>query len=292
MVQSLQTLFGQSIDFAGTFWPGSLSLEDCLKKFDTHQAGAESWLVNRLVVAVRDLPELAQRVESRRTVLPIAVVTPPATDDATWQDGLETAARNMNEVASRNLEIESLEVSLPATGDLATLLRDLRGFQDADVFVEIPPERDLIETLAALADTEWLRAKLRTGGPEAHHLPDPERVSEFILSVIDLEMEAKLTAGLHHALPARNSDGTLARFGFLTTFAGAAIARSHDLSRREFAQLLTNTDPGAWSFEAKSITYLGQKVDILDLQEARESLLSFGSCSIDEPFSDLQRLSP
>lgn len=289
MTDSVRMLMDGAIDYAGTFWPTSLPLEDVTANFRRYQSGPERPFVGRLVISLRDLPKLPKLVGPAAANWSVSVAAGQPASESAWQDTLELAAKEMTRVSEEaEFELGALEIALPPDGELSTLLRDLRGFQDAEVFVEVPPSRDLHETLAAITDSEWLAAKLRTGGPSPDHVPTADHLSEFILGCFDLELDFKLSAGLHHMMPKLRGDGSVERFGFFTTLAGAAIARVHDLSRKEFAALLSNPDPGAWNTDAKGISYLGAAVSLTEIDDTRIGFRGFGSCSIEDPLSELK----
>lgn len=285
MRTSLERLLAEAIDYAGQFPPAQLSLEESLTNYGRLKRGPEHWIVGRFVCAADKLATLADTLPPGGAEFEVAVVASATPKDrASWENTLEKDVAALNdflESAPEYADVATYEIRLPEVVGIADYIRDLNGLRDVDVYVEIPPQEDVSEALAALAETQWLQAKLRTGGV---HVPTAWEVAGFVMECVDLDVPCKLTAGLHQPLP---HDG---EHGFLNVFAGAAVARANDLSRREFERILTDSDPSAWAFEDDGLAWRGQEVSLDDIEETRGVLRAFGSCSVDEPLEALKSL--
>lgn len=286
MRTSLERLLAEAIDYAGQFPPAQLGLPEALANYGRYKRGPEQWIVGRFVCGADRLATLADALPPGGAEFEVAVIASGApTDRASWEATLERDVAALNdflEEAPEYADIATYEIRLPqgATG-LPDYIRDLNGLRDVDVYVEVPPGHDVSETLAALAETQWLQAKLRTGGA---HVPDAVAVAAFVLGCVDLDVSCKLTAGLHQPLP---HDG---EHGFLNVFGGAAVARANDLSPREYERILRDTDPSAWNFEDDGLAWRGHEASLEDIEETRAVLRGFGSCAVDEPLEALKSL--
>lgn len=285
MRTSLERLLGEAIDYAGQFPPAQLSLEESLANYGRFRRGPEAWIVGRFVCAADRLGTLADALPPGGADFEVAVVASAAPKDrATWEETLERDVAALNdflESAPEYADVATYEIRLPGVAGIADYIRDLNGLRDVEVYVEVSPQEDVSEALAALAETQWLQAKLRTGGA---NVPSAWDVAGFVMGCVDLDVSCKLTAGLHQPLP---HDG---QQGFLNVFGGAAVARANDLSRREYERILNDTDPSAWSLQDDGLAWRGQEASLDDVEETRAVLRAFGSCSVEEPLEALKSL--
>jgi hypothetical protein len=146
-------------------------------------------------------------------------------------------------------------------------------------YIEVPrgPGRDAV--LDRLAGTRY-RAKFRTGGlvPAAH--PSEAELAAAIAAAVSRDVPFKCTAGLHHAV--RHTDGSLEQHGFLNVLLATAAARD-GADAPDLAALLAERDPAA---VAALVLAMGEAGVI----RARERFVSFGTCSIEDPVTDLVKL--
>jgi hypothetical protein len=283
MVGSLAHLLGESIDYAGTFPPASLGLGESFERFERYISGPDDWIVSRFSCASSDLGELS-RLASRvdpTLFIPVAVVGGAPADRAEWEAKLGQDAIAMNrfdEGTPDHVEIASYEIRIPEEVAIESYLKDLRGFSEVDVFVEIPLSDNLERTLAVLAETEWAYAKARIGSDTP---PDPALVSRFISECLALELPFKLTAGMHAPISANGA------YGFINVLGGTALSVSEDLSRRELETILRDDDRVQWHFDDDSIRFKGWEAGVDSILSSRDSLLCFGSCSVEQPLAGL-----
>jgi hypothetical protein len=294
MRTSLERLLSEAIDYAGQFPPAKLGLADSLAHYLGFGRGAEAWLTGRFVCAADRLAALAEALPQAAAEFEVAVVASAAPSDReSWEATLERDSVLMNaflDAAPAYADVATYEIRLPDVAGIAGYINDLHGFREVDVYAEIPPAGDVEEALAAIAETQWLQAKLRTGGADASAFPDAWALAGFVLGCLDLDVPCKLTAGLHHPLPTYDAATKATQHGFLNVFGGAAIARANDLSRREYERILIDTDPKAWTFEDDGLYWRGQEASLEDVDETRAVLRAFGSCSIHEPLEGLKSL--
>jgi hypothetical protein len=117
-----------------------------------------------------------------------------------------------------------------------------------------------------------LRAKLRCGGAT---VPTAADVAAFIARCRELELPFKATQGLHHAV------NTGSEHGFLNLLAAAGLPEHLSLE-----PVIADSDPAAFAFEG-GLSWRGRAVDVA---QARALMTAFGSCSLEEPISELEAL--
>jgi hypothetical protein len=135
-----------------------------------------------------------------------------------------------------------------------------------------------------------LRAKIRTGGLVADAFPPAADIARFMRACKAAGIAFKATAGLHHPLRCvkpltyEPNAPTGKMHGFVNVFLAAAM-----LDHAE--AILAEEDPGAFSFDDDGVSWRSQRVSTDALATMRrEFATSFGSCSFEEPMSDLQEL--
>jgi hypothetical protein len=134
-----------------------------------------------------------------------------------------------------------------------------------------------------------LRAKIRTGGLTEDVFPSPEAVANFIRACKEAGVPFKATAGLHHPLRCvkpltyepNAAVGTM--HGFVNVFLAAAMTDDAEAILRE-------TDAKAFEFDDEGATWRNRRVSVDELKAMRQFATSFGSCSFEEPISDLKEL--
>lgn len=292
---STERLLAGSIDYAGIFPPARLDLGVALDHYLAYLKGPERAVVGRFVCSTARLGELATLVNARQVPdsLEIAAVGGGGTDRAGWEAALEHDAKAMNdflEATGESCDIGVFEVRIPSNKEIEACIRDLNGFNEVDVYAELPWDRGQIDAIAKIAETEWLGAKGRTGGLEASAFPDAYALAGFIRGCVSLEVPFKLTAGLHHALPQRDKAIGADMHGFLNVLAGTAITLSEDLSQRELEQLLLDSESSRWEFTDRGVSWRGREASLDDIEEARSLFVAFGSCSVEEPMEELAAL--
>ena len=278
-------LFTRFLDDAAVFPPGSVPLGLAVPAHLAHLESAQGPLVGPFVVAASALPSLGPLVQEQPPGSFAVSVTVPG--PGAVRAALETAA------LVPALDVRAVEVGVPAgvvgaddvvpaldlalRGDLARTAEDSR----VTAFVELPRDERRAVLIHQLAGTAYL-AKLRTGGVRADLYPDAAELAAAIVALVRAGLPFKATAGLHHAV--RNTDATTGfdQHGFLNVLVAVAAALD-GADVTEVSVLLAGRDRaglaaslGAWP--------VGQA------EQVRWLFRSIGTCSIDEPVSDLAAL--
>ena len=182
------------------------------------------------------------------------------------------------------VELCSIEVAVPEAmrpaGFLDALGVALDDAPELDVYVEIP--RGPRQTAFVEAVAGRYRAKFRTGGVRAELYPDEAEVAGALAAAIAAGLSFKATAGLHHAIRNTDPETGFEQHGFLNLLA-ATDALASGVSEREARALLAERD-------GQAVASWVRGLDEPRAQRARESFLSFGTCSITDPLSELTGL--
>lgn len=163
-------------------------------------------------------------------------------------------------------------------------------------YFEIPVNENLADLVVTLAINRQ-RAKIRTGGTTREAFPTSETIIRFIRTCLAANVAFKATAGLHHPIRCQKpltyeQDAPVGMmYGFLNVFLAAAFARQgfkpvllNEILEDEWEESFAFEDGGVlWRQEhfitTSQIKYLREK-----------GAISFGSCSFEEPITDLQEI--
>lgn len=169
-------------------------------------------------------------------------------------------------------QVETLEVKLPHKLSLPTYCEAPIG-QIADAYI-----------------------KVRAGGLTPDAIPSADAIADFLCEAAARRLPFKATAGLHHPLRSvrpltYEQDSSQAMMhGFLNFFLAAAFAW-HGTKEGVILEILNETEPGAFVFGERNVQWCGHKLSTQQIAQARRDFAhSFGSCSFEEPVTDLRRL--
>ncbi|MBA9005035.1 MULTISPECIES: hypothetical protein [Thermomonospora] len=266
-----ESWFAGLLDDAAVFPPGSLPLPEAVRAHVRHRAAPYAGLVGPLV-----LPAAALAEPAGLPALDVVITLPEGPGHL-----LPALAR----AAALPVRVRAVEVAVPAgmtPGRLFTELeRACKAAGDLPVFVEIPRDARRHALIAACQGPRF-RAKFRTGGLTAEMHPGEAELAETIFAAVRAGVPFKATAGLHHAVRNTDPDTGFEQHGFLNLLA-AVDAALDGADERALAAVLAERDGAAL---ADRITAAGPE----RARRARSRFLSFGTCSIAEPVSELADL--
>ena len=289
------TLLSGLVDYAGLFPPARLDLTTALRTYDQHLRSRDAGMLGRFVLPAGRREEVEPWLHG------------PWGRDRPLRLSLLATADDLPRIAGHvarcpGLRIEALELRPPAEtpvaawlGDLLAQLRreDLTGLE---AYVELPDGRD-DETLTALGRRQGrhplarLGAKLRCGGVTPELIPALRRVASVIATSRDLVVPLKFTAGLHHPIRGMDHVDGVPMHGFLNVYGAGLLAHARKLSATYLEEVLADTDPRSFRLDDAGFTWRGTLVSTAQIAAAREQLLGgYGSCSFDEPVTDLRAL--
>jgi hypothetical protein len=171
----------------------------------------------------------------------------------------------------------------------------------------LPPEVETLETKlpgrlsrptyceAPLAEISGAWAKVRTGGLTADAIPPAAGLAQYLEEAAGRRLAFKATAGLHHPIRSQHrltyaADSPSAEMhGFLNVFLAACFAW-HGMGIPDLIGLLEETDPKQFTFSEEA-SWAGRSLSVEQIESARREFAhSFGSCSFEEPVSELRDL--
>jgi hypothetical protein len=264
------------VDDAAIFPPGNAPLDQAVTAYRSRSPEEGRELVGTFVLRDTDLPQV------RGLAAPLSVVVTGGAGQIAGPAAL---------CAKLGLDLAGLEIAMRDPDDLAgnvrrvvTALDATRADgvlgEDVPTYVELPHVGSTRSWLAAADEVAVaeLRLKFRTGGLEADAFPSAHALASWIDAALDRETPFKCTAGLHNAVRHSGQDG-FEHHGFLNVLVATRLAFDGS-GVDEVADVLERRDGPALAEEARS----------LDLAGARRWFTSFGSCSVDEPLTDLRSL--
>ncbi|MFM1729821.1 hypothetical protein ABI214_15520 [Prescottella soli] len=261
-------------DDAALFPPGNAPMDAAVPAHLAHERSDHASLVGPFVFPAPRLGELPAIVAEQDGELELSLTVPAGT--AAVPAALEQLR------AIDGVKLVAMEIGVPEgqTPDelFATLDEIAPAAPDVDIFVEVPRDDRRPEILARLAGTAYA-AKFRTGGIVAAAYPDEAELAAAIHTVVGAGVRFKATAGLHHAVRNTDPDTGFEQHGFLNVMLAAHRA-ADGASLDEIASTLADRDGKRLAGELDALS--AEAVDAL-----RASFLSFGTCSISDPLTEL-----
>ncbi len=317
MVPSIEAMLAGLIDYAGLFPPAQLPLAEALANYARYRRGPRAWMLGRFVIPAARLAELPPPDDDLFEHEPhwmFAALGRAGGGPADFLDHLRQDLEAVEAFRDRHEgrpEVGVLELKLPAEIDdresLRGLLVSAKGVIYETqrpslwaVFYEATTPASTATVVAALADdntlgghaAHWVSGlKLRCGGlPGPSPYPSVGEVAFALAACRDAGVPLKATAGLHHPLPTPDVAGKL-QHGFLNLFAAGVLAHAFPLGVDQIEEILREEDASRFVFDETGFGWGSLWAKAEEVAEAREkAVLSFGSCSFDEPCDGLQAL--
>ncbi len=313
---SLRAFLDKIIDYAGTYPPANLDLKTAFNNYLDYTGNSQyNWILSKFVCAASKLDELDNLVQNKEIELThevsLSVLGSSSVHTSEFQDSIEhdiSVISGFSNRYKRKIKISAFEVRLP--GDLFSIGGDDALFyvikQSADsiekitgkalpVFFEAPPDENLISLAGAISRYNGpgnsAGYKLRTGGVEAAAFPASKSISFAIRTCYDYRIPVKFTAGLHHPIRHYNDEVKTKMHGFINVFGAGILNRCLGTTEDMMTEILEDEVVGNFHFSDSSFGWKQYRVLTSRIKEVRGQLLiSFGSCSFDEPVDDLKNL--
>lgn len=290
--ESVRTLLSGIVDYAGLFPPSMVSMEQAVVNFSSYKNSEQSWLLGRFVLPVARLGEF---LESAGDVI--------GKNESPWRlsvlagEDINATIREIslfNKTNAQRFVCDSLEVKANTVSKIENTVNALP--EGLAAYFEIAVKENFVDLVSTLA-LKHQRAKIRTGGTTNDEFPPSREIIRFVRSCMAANVPFKATAGLHHPLRcfrpltyAQDAPrGTM--HGFLNMLLMTGFAREsfrvsllEELMEEEFDEVFTFRDNG--------VAWRGEHF-LTDGHLARlrsKGMISFGSCSFDEPVADLKSL--
>ena len=297
---SLRALLAHSIDYAGMFPPCSLALDTALKNQAEYVRSPEAWMLAAFVLPTEKFDATRQLLSQFDVQHPlrVAALGPKTASANVFLEAVDDADAAIRSFSRHNVDLISmshLEMFLPEDVDVALLneARSLLG--DLPVFWEAPPDRTE-QTIAMLAefnsdaDSATFGYKLRTGGVTADAFPTSMQIAKALVTPATHQVPLKFTAGLHHPLRQYREEVKTKMHGFLNVLGAAVLAAEHQWDADQTAIMLDDENSDSFSFTDDFFSWREWRLDTKRLEYRRRFVISFGSCSFDEPRDDLRAL--
>ena len=297
---SLRALLAHSIDYAGMFPPCSLGLDSALRNQAEYVLSPDEWMLGAFVLPAEQFDATKQLLSQFNAQHPLRIAalgpkTASANAFLAALDDADAATRSLSKHNVDLISISHLEMFLPNDVDIPSLNEARSIVGDLPVFWEVPPDR-AEQTIALLAefnsdaDSPTFGYKLRTGGVTADAFPTSMQIAKALVTPDTHQVPLKFTAGLHHPLRQYRKEVETKMHGFLNVLGAALLAAEHRWDASQTAIMLDEENADSFSFTDDFFAWREWQLDTKRLQYRRRFVVSFGSCSFDEPRDDLRAL--
>jgi hypothetical protein len=305
---ALNDLLTGLVDFAGLFPPAAMDMAAAVRAYAGYRSGPNAGYLGAFVVPAARLDEFASTasdlggggVDERPWAVSVLAGEPADAD-------IERALR-FDPPGGRGPRLQVVSIETKADS-AATVERVSAAVPDTiTVAFEIPLSlaREERGALLLAVKAAGQIAKVRTGGVTAAAIPSVSQVAGFIWDCARAGVAFKATAGLHHPVRADQRltyapDSPRAfMHGFVNVFLASAAAwvllqdeatGASVEPPAAIAGILEECDASAFVLEGQAMRWRRVVIPAVDIARARGALArSFGSCSFDEPMTDLQTL--
>ncbi|MDQ4078139.1 MAG: hypothetical protein M3220_18070 [Chloroflexota bacterium] len=298
---SFRALADRLIDYAGMFPPANLPLEEAVRNYARYQTSPEQWMLSRFILPIGRLSDLdgdLMALFSPKQPLHLSLLVADLQEDL-------YAFLAFRERHGDRTTADFLETRFPAEGDVAETVK--RGVEqlaemgiEASPFFELPFNEEwddrLEGAIQAIADANEAQRrsfgfKLRCGGTEPEQFPSPTQVARALLLCRDAGVPLKCTAGLHHPFRHFSEDVGTTMHGFINIFGGGVLAHVHDLDESSLRPIIEDEEDERFRFSDQMFVWGDLAASPDAISDVRQNaLISFGSCSFDEPREDLRAL--
>lgn len=314
--QSLRYFLDKIIDYAGLFPPASLDLKSALYNYLDYKVNSPyMWMLAKFICPASKLEDLDDLIQNEKITfshqISFSVLGSSSVHTSEFLDSISRDVILISDFKNRysgDVNIEAFEVRLPndifSIGgdnvllDMIKLASEKLGKinrKSMPIFLEAMPNENLpliAETVSKFNNSGGKAGyKLRTGGVEASAFPLPEKIAYAIMTCKDFEVPMKCTAGLHHPIRHYNESVKANMYGFINVFGAGILHCCHNLDSKVIMEILSDEDHNNFKFTDSSFSWKNLIVLVSKVEEVRKHfMLSFGSCSFEEPVDDLKKL--
>ena len=225
------------------------------------------------------------------------------------------------------IEIDIIECKMPSNSpsrktmvEVTTLLNE-NGLTHYHEFLKLPEinmnystdvdesiwDDEIVPTVELLSKMKNTGIKLRCGGVVKEAFPTVEQIAAMIQTCVIAEVPMKFTAGLHHPIRHFAEEYDEYMHGFINTFGAGIFAttfpKPNNLQEKYrmfilLSHMIDDQNAENFSFTNNSLIWkVGDdrdtefEIDDEKIKSAREkNMISYGSCSFQEPIDDLSQL--
>ena len=161
-----------------------------------------------------------------------------------------------------------------------------------EIFLE-PTDSDfsLISDQIFKSNIKNIQLKLRCGGVVPKAFPSSKTIASALSFCKNNNVKLKFTAGLHHPIRHFNEQIGTKMHGFVNVFGAALLFYTNKINKNTLIEALEDENPNNFNFKNSSFSWKNNSLPVKEIVVLRdEALLSYGSCSFDEPRDDLKDL--
>jgi hypothetical protein len=326
MENAFKIFMSKIIDYAGLFPPENLSMDSAIQNYLKYNSETDEWMLSRFICLAYRLKELEKYRDDFRLLkkpLQFSLLGSGGKNIDEFVKTLETDLKLLLEFVEyhqNSVTVDAYEARFPE--ELIEESNPIRITEFLNKVAEIIGSRtpnkimpfyegaflgEWSKTIEAIVEgisyhnihvqskpiVKYLPAgyKLRCGGVEPYMYPSPEQIAFVILSCKRHQIAMKATAGMHHPLRHFNETEQVKMHGFLNVFGAAILAQNHDLNLDRIQSIIEDEEIKNFIFTDSEFKWNDLSVTSNQINKAREqNMISFGSCSFDEPREDLQSL--
>lgn len=318
---SLKQLITHLIDYAGLFPPASLPLPEAYKEFVRYINESDEWILSKFICPAKQLSALSELIKNdseNSNSFSVSIlgrsgsnaeefIKGTAEDVALMAQFLQTTKSKFLTDAFElkfpdDLVLENnVDAMYEVMNSTSAILKENISFP-VKIFFELALKNDWKASVNNFAsalkrhneyfgqDENFPRSgfKLRTGGVEASAFPSPEQIAYVINTCYENQLPLKFTAGLHHPIRHYNDSVKTKMHGFLNVFGAGVLLYGNDLIEQDLIDILSDEDSDNFKFDDNNFRWKEFKSPIKVIENARKNfVISYGSCSFDEPREDL-----
>jgi hypothetical protein len=290
--ESVRALLSEIIDYAGLFPPSALSMPEAVLNYAAYKNSNYKWMLGRFVVPANRLGEFSESAHDFFS-----------RDSEPWklsvlggEDIYETVRliEDFNARYAPRAVCDSLEVKANTSFLINKIAEAIPP--NLATYFEIPLREDLADLFSTVAIRKQ-RAKIRTGGVTADAFPTAAQITRFMRICLAANVPFKATAGLHHPIRClkpltyeKDAPEDMMN-GFLNVFLAAGFLKQNYKSS-SIHKILEDEQAENFTFEDDGVLWRQKHfLSTAQLKTLREkNIISFGSCSFDEPIKDLQEI--
>jgi hypothetical protein len=305
------------LDYAGLYPPASLQLNQAISNYSQYKNHPENWMLSRFIISGTKLKELIDFKDLffNNPPFTFSIVGGQTNTTNEFKKDLDLVISNILDIETRIgpelISIECLELKVPVLQDTLFVLNiisdALLRFEcknPLEIFLEFNLSHKHNEDLKLILrhikefnfnnknkKIKFVGYKVRTGGIEAKQFPSIDKLASIIFECNNFNVLLKATAGLHH--PIRRYDNIVQThmYGFINVISASIFSSLFKIDFKTIYDILQDEDPKNFSFSDQKLKWRHLEATKEQIEFSRiKSFYSFGSCSFDEPITDLQSL--
>lgn len=291
------------IDYAGLFPPSELPFEDAISNYKSYSSSPDFWILNRFICPVSNLNNLLSHLPdfTHEKPLQLSVLLPSIFQDDKYINKFNEELNTIKTFEDQYgdvCKIESLEAKINAQNDnlddilniLSTSIESLDN--SVEIFLE-PAITDfsLISNQISKSSIKNTQLKLRCGGVVPEAFLSSKTIASVLSNCKNTGIKLKFTAGLHHPLRHFNEQMGTKMHGFVNVFGAALLFYANKIDNINLIEVLEDENPHNFEFQNSSFSWKNASLSVEEIAVLREeALLSYGSCSFNEPRDGLRNL--